>query len=128
LNVGLFGIASSIKMLPTGDILVTAITGPTGVVTTAPVGNITQLAGLLASFAGTGGTTIGSPASITSIDGLPAAGVHVGGSTEPAILGTKFSELFAQHQHTSSVGPTGPPMPNYTSKVVNTMSKKVFLG
>ena len=128
LNVGLFGIASSIKMLPTGDILLTAITGPTGVVTTAPVGNISQLAGLIASFAGTGGTTIGSPTSITSIDGLPAAGVHVGGSTEPAILGTKFAELFAQHQHTSSVGPTGPIMPNYASKVVKTMSKKVFLG
>jgi len=128
LNVGLFGIASSIKMLPTGDILLTAITGPTGVVTTAPVGNISQLAGLVASFAGTGGTTIGSPTSITSIDGLPAAGVHVGGSIEPAILGTKFAELFAQHQHTSSVGPTGPIMPNYASKVVKTMSKKVFLG
>ena len=52
----------------------------------------------------------------------------MGGSIEPAILGTKFAELFTQHQHSSSVGPTGPIMPPYASKVIGTMSKKVFLG
>ena len=128
LNVGFLGSLGTIKILPTGDITIVSTLGTAGVVTSAPAGNIIQLAGLLASFAGTGGTVIGNSASITSIDGLPAAGVHVGGSTEPAILGTKFAELFTQHQHTSSVGPTGPIMPNYASKIIKTMSKKVFLG
>ena len=128
LNVGFLGSLGTIKILPTGDITIVSTLGAAGVVMSAPLGNITQLAGLLASFAGTGGTIIGNSASITSIDGLPAAGVHVGGSTEPAILGTKFAELFAQHQHTSSVGPTGPIMPNYASKIIKIMSKKVFLG
>ena len=35
LNVGLFGLNSSVKMLPLGDILVTSVTGPTGITVTS---------------------------------------------------------------------------------------------
>jgi len=114
------------KILPSGDITIISTAGVAGVTTSSPVGNITQLAGLVASMIGTGGTVVGSSASLTVIDGLPAAGVHVGGSTEPAILGTKFVELFSKHTHPSSVGPTGVPL--NAAEAVQSLSKKVFLG
>ena len=47
---------------------------------------------------------------------------------EPAILGTSFAELFTSHQHPTSVGPTGPIMPQYATKILNTMAKSVFLS
>ena len=50
------------------------------------------------------------------------------GSSEPALLGKAFTDLFKEHQHPSSVGPTGAVMPQYAAKIVGTMSKKVFLG
>ena len=37
-------------------------------------------------------------------------------------------KLFAEHNHPSSVGPTGPLMPAFAGKLLQTMSKKVFLG
>ena len=40
----------------------------------------------------------------------------------------RISKLFAEHNHPSSVGPTGPLSPQFASKLIQTMSKKVFLS
>ena len=126
LNVGLLGAFGTVKILPTGDITILSTLGAAGVVTSAPIGNITQLAGLVATLIGSTGTVIGSPSSVTSIEGLPAVGIHLGGTSEPAVLGKKFLELFTKHTHPSSVGPTGVPL--NAAETVSVFSKKVFLG
>ena len=127
LNVGLFGLNSSVKMLPLGDILVTSVTGPTGITVTS-TSNITQTAALIATLIGSTSTIIGSSATaLTSID---AAAIQVGGSgaSEPAILGTTFLKLFSKHTHPSPNGPTGPLSPEFASDLISTVSKKVFLA
>ena len=127
LNVGLFGLNSSIKMLPLGDMLVTSVTGPTGI-TMSATANITQTAALIATLIGTTSTIIGSSA--TALTQIDAAAIQIGGSgaSEPAMLGTQFLKLFSKHTHPSSVGPTGPLSPEFASDLVSTVSKKVFLA
>ena len=127
LNVGFLGSLGNIKILPTGDITIVSTLGAAGVITSAPAGNIVQLAGLIASMIGTTSTVVGGSASPTVIDG---SAVAVGGAAavSQALKGTEFVELFINHQHTSSVGPTGGIMPPYATKVVKTMSAKVFLA
>jgi len=127
LNVGLLGLAGTVKILPTGDITILSTLGTAGVVTSAPIGNITQLAGLVASMIGTTSTIVGASSSPTVIDG---AIVSVGGAaaSEPAMLGTTFLKLFTKHTHPSSVGPTGPLSPEFASELISVVSKKVFLS
>ena len=127
LNVGLFGLNSSIKMLPLGDMVVTSVTGATGITMTATA-NITQTATLIASLIGTTSTIIGSSA--TGLTQIAAAAIQIGGSSasEPAMLGSQFLKLFAKHTHPSSVGPTGPLSPEFASDLISTVSKKVFLA
>ena len=127
LNVGLFGLNSSIKMLPLGDMLVTSVTGTTGITMTATA-NITQTAALIATLIGTTSTIIGS--SGTGLTQIDAAAIQIGGSgaSEPAILGSTFLKLFTKHTHPSSVGPTGPLSPEFASDLISTVSKKVFLA
>ena len=123
LNVGLLGSASSIKMHPLGDINMTSLTGPLGVdilaTTTAKIKGLVQAAveGALVEI---------KADALCQIDG---AMITVGGQTEPMILGKTFlMDLFKDHQHPSSVGPTGPIMPQYAAKILKAMSKKCFLG
>ena len=59
---------------------------------------------------------------------IEAAGIHLNGASEPAILGNEFWKVFKDHQHSSSVGPTGGILPAYSMKQATTVSKKVFLG
>ena len=59
---------------------------------------------------------------------VEAKSIQVGGSTEPAIKGQAFMDVFGEHQHSSSVGPTGPPLQTYGMKAMKTLSKKVMLG
>ena len=127
LNVGLFGLNSSIKMLPLGDMLVTSVTGTTGITMTATA-NITQTAALIATLIGSTSTIIGSSA--TGLTQIDAAAIQIGGSSasEPAMLGSQFLKLFAKHTHPSSVGPTGPLSPEFASDLISTVSKKVFLA
>ena len=115
------------KILPTGDITILSTLGAAGVVTSAPIGNITQLAGLVATMIGTTSTIVGASASPTIVDG---AIVSVGGATasEPALLGTTFLKLFSKHTHPSPNGPTGPLSPEFAGQLISTVSKKVFLS
>ena len=62
---------------------------------------------------------------MTKIDGKI---ITVGGTSSPALLAKDFLKLFAEHYHPSSVGPTGPLHPSFASKLLDTISKKVFLG
>ena len=127
LNVGLLGAFGTMKILPTGDITLVSTLGLAGVTTSAPIGNITQLAGLVASMIGTAGTIVGSSSSPTLIDGVA---IQVGGTgaTEPAMLGTTFLKLFSKHTHPSPNGPTGPLSPEFAGQLISTVSKKVFLS
>ena len=64
----------------------------------------------------------------TALAQIDAPFVTVAGTSSPALLATEFLKLFAEHYHPSSVGPTGPIMPQYAAKLINAMSKKCFLG
>jgi hypothetical protein len=127
LNVGLLGAFGHTHILPTGDILINSVLGVAGVTTTAPIGNITQLAGLVASMIGTTSTIVGSSSSPTIIDGAVIA-LGGTGATEPAMLGTTFLKLFSKHTHPSPNGPTGPLSPEFAGQLISTVSKKVFLS
>jgi hypothetical protein len=127
LNVGLLGAYGHTHILPTGDILINSVLGVAGVTTSAPIGNITQLAGLVASMIGTTSTIVGSSSSPTIIDGAVIA-LGGTGATEPAMLGTTFLKLFSKHTHPSPNGPTGPLSPEFAGQLISTVSKKVFLS
>ena len=123
LNLGLFGAAGAIQILPGGLILLRSSGGTISLVSGAAT-SITAAGA--ASLVGAAATTVGSGATpITSVDG---ALVTVGGTASPALLAKDFLKLFAEHYHPSSVGPTGPLHPSFASKLIQTMSKKVFLG
>jgi hypothetical protein len=124
LNVGPMGSMGQIAIkAPLGDIDIKSNTGPSGIniqaLTTAKLKGIVKAAveGALVNI---------KADAMCQIDG---AMITVGGQTEPMILGKTFlMDLFKDHQHPSSVGPTGPIMPQYAAKIIKAMSKKCFLG
>jgi len=123
LNVGIAGASSYIQMEPLGNIFVASTTGTSGVTIFAV--NTATLKGMAtAKVESPVMTEIKSDALVT----VEASAIQVGGKSEPALLGKAFADLFKEHQHPSSVGPTGPIMPQYAAKIIKTMSKKVFLG
>ena len=123
LNMGPFGTIASIKMLPGGLITVTSSLGTVNVTGTS---GVSMTSAGPASVVGTAATSVGSSGTaLTSVNG---AFITVGGSSSPALLAKDFLKLFAEHNHPSSVGPTGPLSPQFASKLIQTMSKKVFLS
>jgi len=123
LNHGPLGLVSQISITPmTGGIKLLTTTAPEGISLTS---------GTLMTFLTTGHLDItASTMSVTTpgfID-LSSPIVSLGTGIEPAILGASFAELFTSHQHPTSVGPTGPILPQYATKVLNTMAKQVFLS
>ena len=123
LNVGPLGAAGQISIQPLGNISVRSVTGPTGIdmfaTTQAKIKALVKAA-IEAAFVEI------KADGLASIDGSV---VFVGGNSEPMILGKTFlMDLFKDHQHPSSVGPTGPIMPQYAAKIIKAMSKKCFLG
>ena len=123
LNLGPFGAVGAIQILPGGLILLRSSAGTISLVSGAAT-SITAAGA--ASFVGAAATSVGSAATpITSVDG---ALVTVGGKSSPALLAKEFTKLFAEHTHPTSVGPTGPLSPQFASKLIQTMSKKVFLS
>ena len=123
LNVGPLGGAGQISIQPLGNISVRSVTGPTGIdmfATTQAKIKAMVKAAIEAAFVEI------KADGLASIDGSV---VFVGGNSEPMILGKTFlMDLFKDHQHPSSVGPTGPIMPQYAAKIIKAMSKKCFLG
>ena len=123
LNVGPFGVNGQIAIkAPLGDISIRSLTGPSGVdifaTTQAKLQGLIQaeVSGVIAKLTGTALAQIDAPF------------VTIGGTSSPALLATEFLKLFAEHNHPSSVGPTGPLMPAFAGKLLQTMSKKVFLA
>jgi hypothetical protein len=107
---------------PLGDITIKTTTAPTG---------ITIDSKTLAKLIGKAKATIEGALIDIIADGIAkieAQAIQLNGSTEQALLGNAFTDLFKEHQHPSSVGPTGPIMPQYSAKIIKTMSQKVFLG
>ena len=118
LNLGPFGAAGAIQILPGGLILLRSSAGTISLVS----GSLTSITDNASLWWPT--SRFGSN-SVTSING---ALVTVGGSSSPALLAKDFLKLFSEHNHPSSVGPTGPLHPTFASKLIQTMSKKVFLS
>ena len=123
LNVGPFGVNGQIAIkAPLGDISIRSLTGPSGVdifaTTQAKLQGLIQaeVSGVIAKLTGTALAQIDAPF------------VTIGGTSSPALLATEFLKLFVEHNHPSSVGPTGPLMPAFAGKLLQTMSKKVFLA
>ena len=125
LNVGLAGAAGKIAIkAPLGDIDIRSNSGPTGI--TIQATTTLDLNGI--AFANLKGGMIEIGSGTTSLTQIEGQMITAGGNSEPALLGKAFADLFKEHQHPSSVGPTGPIMPQYAGKIIKTMSKKVFLG
>ena len=122
LNIGPGGSAAFLSVAKLGNIYLNAM-GPVGVDIFAMAEAV--LKGV-AKAKVEGGMVDITADSICQIEG--AASVNINGSSEPALLGKAFTDLFKEHQHPSSVGPTGAIMPQYAMKILKTMSKKVFLG
>ena len=124
LNVGPGGIAGQIAIkAPLGDIDIKSTTGPSGINIQATTQ--AKMKGLIAAEVEGTATAKLKSSGITQIEG---GLVTVGGTNSPALLAKDFLKLFAEHYHPSSVGPTGPLHPSFASKLIQTMSKKVFLG
>ena len=122
LNVGPLGGAGNISVGKLGNIEIKSTTGPTGIEINA--NTIAKIVSLVSA-------SIESKLIQIAADTfckIEAAGIHLNGSTEPAILGNEFWKVFKDHQHSSSVGPTGGILPAYSMKQATTVSKKVFLG
>ena len=124
LNVGPGGIAGQIAIkAPLGDIDIKSTTGPSGINIQATTQ--AKMKGLIAAEVEGTATAKLKSSGITQIEG---GLVTVGGTASPALLAKDFLKVFAEHYHPSSVGPTGPLHPSFASKLIQTMSKKVFLG
>jgi len=123
LNHGPLGAVSQISITP--------VTGGIKLITTTPAEGISLTSGTVMTFLSIGNTSItASTMSVsagTLID-LSCPIISLSGGAEPAVLGQTFMDLFTNHQHPTSVGPTGPIMPQYAQKVLGAMSKAVFLS
>lgn len=124
LNVGPAGVAGQIAIkAPLGDIDILSNTGPSGVNIRATT--LAKLKGLVgAEVEGTATAKLKS-SGLTQIEG---GLITVGGTSSPALLAKDFLKIFSEHYHPSSVGPTGPLHPSFASRLISTMSKKVFLS
>ena len=123
LNMSVAGAMSQISIAPPlGDITIKTTTAPTG---------ITIDSKTLAKLIGKAKATIEGALIDIIADGivkLEATAVNINGSSEPALLGKAFTDLFKKHQHDSPNGPTGAITQQYSMKITKTMSRKVFLG
>ena len=124
LNMSMAGLMSQISIAPPlGDIAIKTTSAPTGV--TIDSLTLATIKGLI-KVALEGAIIELKADALVDIDG---ALITVGGKTEPMLLGKTFlMDIFKDHQHPSSVGPTGPIMPQYAAKLLKAMSKKCFLG
>ena len=77
-------------------------------------------------FSGATGTTVG--ADLTPATDIKGVSINLAGTSEPALLGKAFADLFKDHTHPTPNGPSGPLSPQFASKLLKTMSKKVFLA
>ena len=119
LNVGPFGVAGQVSI---GKLGIIDITSKLGINISAI--KETTLEGMVK--AAVKGVLIDIIAQgIVKIEG---AAIQLNGTSEPALKGKAFLDVFEKHQHTSSVGPTGGILPAYGMKAMKTMSQKVFLG
>ena len=126
LNQGPGGTAGQIAIAQLGDITISTTTGPGGITMEAVLGPVTITTPTSAEFSGALGTVVGSDQ--TPATDIKGVSINLAGSSEPALLGKAFADLFKDHTHPSPNGPTGPLSPSFASKLLKTMSKKVFLG
>ena len=132
LNHGPLGAVSQISITPiTGGIKLLTTLAPEGISLMAgpgapvPSPAVTMLS-LIAGLMSTTAQTVSTVA--TTLVDIKSPMITLGAGIEPALLGASFAELFTSHQHPTSVGPTGPIMPQYATKVLKTMAKSVFLS
>jgi len=121
LNVGTGGLAGSISI---GQLGMIDIKSNMSTVSIDAPAMVTMSTKGKAEVSGTLMATLSSEG-ISQIEGKL---VTVAGTDSPALLAKDFLKIFAEHNHPSSVGPTGPLHPTFASKLLKTMSKKVFLG
>ena len=59
---------------------------------------------------------------------LEAKSLQLNGSSEPAVLGNKLKKALEKHTHSSSVGPTGTPLPAFATSMKQALSLKTYIG
>ena len=127
LNQGPGGSAGTIQIGKLGDITIGTLTGPGGVSIEAVVGPIAVTTPMQAEFSGKLGTVVGT-STTPQTEVLGTSVSLAGGTSEPALLGKAFADLFKDHTHPTPNGPSGPLSPSFASTLLKTMSKKVFLA
>ena len=127
LNQGPGGAAGQISIAQLGDIIISTTTGPGGVTISAKLGPIAITTPMAAEFSGKLGTVVGT-SSTPQTEILGTSVSLAGGTSEPALLGKAFADLFKDHTHPTPNGPSGPLSPQFAPKLTKTMAKKVFLS
>ena len=127
LNQGPGGAAGQISIAQLGDVTIATTTGPGGVTISAKLGPIAITTPMQAEFSGKLGTVVGT-SSTPQTEILGTSVSLAGGTSEPALLGKAFADMFKDHTHPTPNGPSGPLSPQFASKLLKTMSKKVFLA
>ena len=59
---------------------------------------------------------------------LEAKEIQLNGSSEPGVLGEKLKSALEKHTHSSSVGPTGTPLPAFATAMKQALSMKTYIG
>ena len=127
LNQGPGGAAGQISIAQLGDVTIATTTGPGGVTISAKLGPIAITTPMQAEFSGKLGTVVGT-SSTPQTEILGTSVSLAGGTSEPALLGKAFADMFKDHTHPTPNGPSGPLSPSFAPKLTKTMAKKVFLS
>ena len=124
LNVGPMGVAGQVSVATLGDVKINS-NGPSGVSIDAKM--------KIALNAIKEATIEAKKEILISAGGLgkiimEAKEIHLNGNAEPGVLGNKLKKALEKHTHSSSVGPTGTPLPAFATAMKQALSMKTYLG
>ena len=122
LNVGPMGAAGQVSVAALGDVKLNS-NGPSGVSIEAKM-NVAIDAIKEATISALKKIEIAATGKVV----LEGRAVEINGSSEPGVLGNKLKKALEKHTHSSSVGPTGTPLPAFATSMKQALSRKVYLG
>jgi len=121
LNVGPLGVAGQVSVATLGDVKINS-NGPSGVSIDAKT--TIAINALIKATLEAKIIEITAAAKIA----IEAKSLQLNGSSEPAVLGNKLKKALEKHTHSSSVGPTGTPLPAFATSMKQALSLKTYIG
>jgi len=122
LNVGPMGAAGQVSVATLGDVKINS-NGPSGVSIEAKM-NVAIDAIKEATISAIKKIEIAATGKVV----IEGRAIELNGSSEPGVLGNKLKKALEKHTHSSSVGPTGTPLPAFATSMKQALSRKVYLG